>query len=125
MNDYTHSLQKLTKELTNITKDLEELGIQNPQVPQDWIATPSEKLQTEADTNITADRTEDWQVRRAEVAVLEKRYNNIVRAIQKIKEGNFGVCEICGEKIENDRLAIHPAARTDKAHMEQEDTLPL
>lgn len=53
---------------------------------------------------------------------LEQRYKNVTDALAKIEsdDGSYGVCEISGETIEEDRLAANPAARTCKAHMEQE-----
>ena len=124
MTDFTQHKTKLKKILADITTDLQELGIHNPQVPEDWIAVPHETIDPEPDENIAADRREDWQERRATVATLETRYNNIVRALQKIEDGIYGVCEICNQPIEMDRLTVNPAARTDKAHLNDEANLP-
>ena len=41
----------------------------------------------------------------------------MVRELKKIEEGSFGVCEINGDKIEEDRLLANPAARTCKKHL--------
>jgi RNA polymerase-binding transcription factor DksA len=51
---------------------------------------------------------------------LEVRYNEIKSALKKIEEsapGAYGLCEVGGEQIEEDRLEANPAARTCKAHM--------
>lgn len=124
MMDITTYKNKLTEELESLTDTLSELGIHNPQVPEDWIATPPTDDQSEADENIAADRHEDWIERRGEVAELETRYNNIMRALQKIEAGTYGTCEIGGEEIESDRLMAYPAARTCKKHLGEEGTLP-
>ena len=71
-----------------------------------------------ADLNDVADRTEEYDERRATLATLEGRYNDIRRAIKKIEDGTYGICEMGGEEIEEDRLEANPAARTCKAHME-------
>lgn len=84
---YKKNLEDLLQQITN---DLKELGIQNPQVPSDWIATPADKIESESDENIAADRSEQWQERRATVAVLETRYNNIARALKKLKMAIMG-----------------------------------
>lgn len=117
--------EQLETELKTVEKELEELGFQNPTVAKDWIATPETASRAEADENVVADRNEEWIERRGEVAALETRYNNIVRALKKIENGTYGVCEISGEAIEEDRLAANPAARTCKAHMNDETQLPL
>lgn len=117
--------QELEAEKATLEKDLQELGIQNPESPEDWIATPKDPSVTEADQNVQADRAEAWQADQAQVDALETRLHNITRALQKIASGRYGVCEVSGEAIEEDRLHANPAARTNKAHMDKESTLPL
>lgn len=113
----------LLKEQQLLHTELTELGVQNLSVPEDWIATPEEPVSTEADENVVADRSEEWMERRGEVAQLETRYNNILRAIEKMKTGMYGTCEVCGVEIEDDRLNANPAAKTCKAHLESESSL--
>jgi len=125
MTDTTTYKKALELDLAQIIEDLKGLGIHNPQVEEDWIATPGGNIDTEPDANVAADRAEDWAERRATMAPLETRFNNINRALQKIETGTYGVCEICGEQIEEDRLAFHPSARTCKAHINDEAQLPL
>lgn len=110
--------------LADVTEELKSIGIHNPENPADWIAVPEELEVTEADENVAADRVEEWDERAATLATLETRYNNITRALRKIEDGTYGVCEISGELIEEERLNANPAARTSKAHMEQEVDLP-
>jgi DnaK suppressor protein len=114
---------RLEKELSDITVDLQELGIHNPEVKEDWIAIPKDVDTQEADENVSADRAEDWLERTATLSALEKRYNNIVKALGKIAEGGYGVCEICNEPIEEDRLEANPTARTCKTHINDEQEL--
>jgi RNA polymerase-binding transcription factor DksA len=115
---------KLEDEFAQIRTDLSALGIHNPEVKEDWIALPHDVATSEADENVSADRTEDWLERNATLSALETRYNNIARALKKIEDGTYGVCEISGEEIEEDRLHANPAARTCKAHINDEQDLP-
>ena len=115
---------RLETMLAELTKEIATIGIHNPENPSDWKAVPEGAMSAEADPNIAADRVEEWEERRSTVAVLESRYNNLVRALKKIEMGTYGVCEISGEKIETDRLDANPAARTSKAHLEEENKLP-
>lgn len=124
MTDITLYKDALEKELAQLVTDLQGLGIHNPNVPSDWIATPGEVTDAEPDENVAADRSEDWQERRGTVATLEARYNNINRALLKIENNTYGMCEICGDPIEADRLEANPAARTNKAHINDEASLP-
>jgi len=122
--DITKYKERLTKLLAEVTEELKTVGIHNPENPSDWVATPKDVELGEPDPNVAADRVEDWDERRALVATLETRYNNIVRALKKIEEGTFDTCEVCGKPIEEDRLDANPAARTDKEHIEEEKNLP-
>lgn len=116
---------QLEQMLAELTEELQGLGINNPDVPEDWQATPQGVDVAQADPNVGADRVEDWNERRATLSTLETRFNNIKRALKKIEDGTYGVCEICGEEIEADRLDANPAARTNKAHINDEADLPL
>ena len=124
MTDTTQYKETLQEQLEQIIIDLQGLGIHNPDIAGDWIATPDEKIDAEPDKNVAADRSEDWQENRATLAALETRYNNINRALKKIENDTYGVCEICGDAIESDRLEANPSARTNKAHMNDEINLP-
>jgi RNA polymerase-binding transcription factor DksA len=118
---YKQNLEQLLTELTN---DLADLGIKNPESAADWVATPGEVVNDEADPNLAADTNEEWAKRRATLALLETRYNNVKRALAKIDAGTYGTCEVSGEPIEPERLAANPAARTCLAHKDDENTLP-
>lgn len=113
---------KLGEMLTRVTEELKNLGIHNPDVPEDWIATPNEKSDAEPDSNIAADRVEEWDERRATLSLLETEYNNILRALQKIEDGTYGICEVSGEAIEEGRLLAYPAARTKVEYNEKENS---
>lgn len=112
--------ERLAAELAELTKSLKELGVQNPELKSDWTERADDLDTVSADLNEVADRTEEYDERRSTLATLESRYNNVRLALQKIEEGTYGICEISGEPIEEDRLEANPAARTSKAHMDEE-----
>ncbi len=111
---YQHDLEV---EATRLKSELQELGVQNPELKTDWIERADDLDVASADMNDVADRTEEYDERRATLATLEGRYNDLKRALKKIADGNYGVCEVCHQPIEGDRLEANPAARTCKAHM--------
>lgn len=43
---------------------------------------------------------------------LEKSLKEIDKALEKVSQGQYGICEICHTKIEAKRLEIFPAATT-------------
>jgi DnaK suppressor protein len=125
MLDLNFYRTKLESNLKTIVAELETIGIYDAET-DNWEAIPeqTENL-TDADENNNADIVEDWNERRATLADLEKDYRNLKRALAKIADGTYGLCEISGQPIEEKRLEFKPEARTCIAHMEEEGQLPL
>lgn len=109
---------------TAIMSELETLAVYHP-TTDDWEARFDFESTEESDSDLMGDMAEAAEERIATLALLETRYRNIVRALQKIDAGTYGICEISGEPIEADRLIVNPAARTCKAHLNDEVDLPL
>lgn len=114
----------LETKLRSLTTELSAIAIHNPET-DDWEALPVGTESSEPDTNDEADVVEEWNERRATVAVLEVDYRNVGRALKKIEDGTYGICEVSGAPIEPERLAANPLARTCIAHMNDEGDLPL
>jgi len=124
MSPYEEFKVRLEAELKILTDELSAIAVKDP-VADDWVAVPEASELGEADENVVADAVEDWDERRALVAQLETRYRNVMRALNKIAAGTYGVCEISGEQIEIERLRANPAARTNQANMDRERELVL
>lgn len=123
MSDHTAYKELLAAQLEKITSELKSIAIHNS-LTDDWEAVPDIEDQTlSADENTEADIAEAWNERRAILASLEQEYQGIKRALGKIENGNYGICEIGGEKIEAERLAFRPEARTCEKHMDEEELL--
>ncbi|MDP4020483.1 MAG: TraR/DksA C4-type zinc finger protein [Candidatus Adlerbacteria bacterium] len=124
--DTEHFKRKLEQEFTVVEAELKSVGVQNPHNPADWEATERKMdvMSAVADPNEAADKQEEYVENRAINDTLEIRYNNIKRALKKIEDGTYGTCEMSNEPIEPERLEANPAARTCKAHMNEEKNLP-
>jgi RNA polymerase-binding transcription factor DksA len=123
MTTNTHDARvRLEALYSQLTEELRGLGIHDPE-SDDWEATAL--ASTETDESLVADASEDADEHIAILAELETRYRNVVRALAKIDQGTYGICEMSGEVIEADRLEANPAARTCKGHMNDEMDLPL
>lgn len=109
--------QKLEEERNLLESELASLG----RVDQtgDWEATPEVQSAPEADENDLADRSEDFEERSSTLDVLEGRLTDIKVALDKIEGGKYGICEVCENQIEEDRVEANPAARTCKSCMEK------
>lgn len=114
---------RLLTEKAEVEESLKEVGVRNPQNPSDWVATPGDMPEINADANELSDKFEEYGQNQGLVNNLEVRLANITRALEKIENQEYGICEISSTLIELDRLEANPAARTCKAHMEEGDSL--
>jgi DnaK suppressor protein len=121
-----HDTEKtlLEEQLRAVTTELETLAVLHKETG-DWEIRFDADPHTEADEDLISDNAEAAEEAIATLALLETRYRNINRALTKLEIGTYGTCEICGEPIEADRLGANPAARTCKAHLNDEIDLPL
>lgn len=115
---------RLESELEQVVQELKSIASFNEETG-DWEALPVVEELGEADENVAADTAEELTTRQAVVAQLETRYRNINRALEKIANGTYGICELSGEPIEEARLTANPAARTNIANRDRERELPL
>ena len=118
--DIQHFKKKLEEEREILEKELNKIGRKNPSNPADWEATPDVPDIVPADKNEMADHIESYEDNTAILKELEARWNNVLRALKKIEDGTYGICEITKKPIEPKRLEANPAARTCTVHMEQE-----
>ncbi len=113
----TQKYKKLLEdEKTLLENELAKISEKNPHDPADWDAVPENKT-GEADLNVAADTHEDVEERHGVSDELEKRLVQVNTALARIEGGTYGVCEVCGERIEEDRMEADSAAPTCKAHM--------
>lgn len=119
MIDYEHFKQKLEEEKRLLEAEMAKVGRKNPDQKGDWVPTPdlaSRDVST-ADENTVADSIEEFEDNAAIMQTLETRYNDLKSALDKLKHGVYGTCQVCGKEIESDRLEANPSARTCKEHV--------
>ena len=110
---------KLEAEKTLLQEELSGIAHKNPKNSKDWETVPTESGETDFHDE-AADRIEDFEERQSETILLEKRLNNVERALAHIAGGTYGQCEICQMPIAKARLEANPEARTCKQHLDQE-----
>src|SRR5258708_30176626 len=104
-----HFKEKLEEELATVEEEIEE----NTESAREEDPTATEKDEL-------ADKIEDLEESTSENDALKARRREINAALDKIRVGKYGVCEIGGEPIEEERLEADPAARTCISHKDEE-----
>lgn len=103
----------LEDELADLEKDLKSVGHKNPDNLKDWEPHPEYTDPSPLpDKNDASDAIVDFEENTAILKGLEIQYNNVKLALKKIEDGVYGVDEIDGEPIPEERLVANPSART-------------
>ncbi len=76
----------------------------------DWVGTSGDLSAGTEDRNVYADVIEERLTNDAIADELELRLKNVKKALQKIEDGTYEICDNCGAEIEKDRLEANPAA---------------
>ena len=108
--------KRLEEEKVKLESEMGEIGRKNPAVPGDWEPVQTE-MGVEADLSDQADVIVARDNESAIFSDLEAQYDTVVTALSRIEKGTYGICEVCGKKIEEDRLVANPAATTCVAHL--------
>ncbi len=111
---------KLEREKALLEEELSTVGERDIQNPDDWVAAPAEMDTSESDPSEQADAYEAYGENVGILHNLEIRYKNVRSALTRMEEGTYGVCSVCGELIEKERLEANPAADTCVAHKDEE-----
>lgn len=105
--------RKLEKEKKEIEKELKKFA-EKGEVPQDWKTKFPAFNGGEAGSGALekeADEVEEYETLLTIEQSLELKLKDISLALEKIKKGNYGICEKCKREIEVERLKIIPEAR--------------
>jgi DnaK suppressor protein len=93
---------ELLSERSALRQQLEELGVSDDDVP--GLTYDSNFADT---SQVTAERGENAAL----VASLSEHLASVDRALQKVDDGSYGVCEKCAQPIPEARLEAMPISR--------------
>ena len=105
--------KRLEEEKTAIENQLKRFAKKDIKPPGDW-DTIFPKWDGEAGGSAlekAADEVEEYEARLPVEFSLETRLKDINLALEKIKEGRYGICEKCRKEIPQERLQVYPEAR--------------
>ena len=97
--------------------ELRSVAQPDPARPGEWVAK-RENLDTDkADELETAEDLEEMEGHEAMAEKLLMRLHDLKHALERVKNGAYGKCEVCQKSIEAGRLAANSAASTCVVHM--------
>ena len=105
--------EKLEATKKTLEEELSRFAKRDPQLKEDW-DTKFPKFDEEiggAALETAADEVEEYDSRLSVEYSMETRLRDINLALEKIKKGEYGVCEGCNKKIDENRLNVCPEAR--------------
>lgn len=87
--------QKLRRELKHLQEEIKQLERQLREKPDYRLGR--------ADPGIY-----EWEMALSRLKSLKSRAASVKSSLQKLSEGTYGICELCGGEIEPERLKILP-----------------
>ncbi len=108
--------KQLEKEFALLENEMKEVARKNPNNSGDWEPVETEIDSDHADETDVADNEESFMENKSVMDKLEPQYRDVKAALEKIKKGTYGICEVGGEEIPEARLKANPAARTCMEH---------
>ncbi|MFZ2303240.1 MAG: TraR/DksA C4-type zinc finger protein [Minisyncoccia bacterium] len=109
---------RLLEEKTRLESSLSGVGHKNPNIKGDWEPSAPNLNNERAEIGEVADSIEAFEENSAIEVELEASLLEVDASLARIEAGTYGICRICGEKIEDARLEANPAAPTCIAHRE-------
>jgi len=104
---------KLEREKAKVEEQLKSFAKEDKKLKGDWdtIFPRWDGEAGGAGLEKAADEVEEYSTLLPIEYNLELKLKNIDLALEKIKKGKYGVCEKCGQEIDEKRLKIYPEAR--------------
>lgn len=100
----------LKEEKQSVQKELEAFAIKDNVPKGDW--ETKFPAMPEADKEEQEEEVEEYNNRLPVEHSLELKLRDINFALEKVKNGTYGICEKCGKEISEERLLAIPEART-------------
>ena len=111
-----HFAKKLGEEKARLLEQLGQVGRINPDDKTDWEPVAADLNGSTAEIEERASEIADFEDRSAVEFELEERLKKIDAALLRIDDKTYGVCSVCSNPIESERLEVNPAAATCKEH---------
>ncbi len=102
----------LEKEKKQIEKELKSIAMKDKRADANWIAKyPNfSRIGDGGRPDEEIDEAEEYDARVSITEAMETQLRRIDKALKRISEGSYGICEKCGKQISEQRLHAYPAA---------------
>jgi RNA polymerase-binding transcription factor DksA len=101
-----HNLELQKKSLQ---KELESFANEDPKLKHNWDTRYPNR--EDGDKDEEADEVQEYDNALSLEYSLELKLKDVNIALEKITDGKYGICENCGEEIEEERLKAVPEAK--------------
>jgi len=101
---------KLEEQKNSLQKELETFASQDPNSKNNWDAKYPNR--EDGDKEEEADEVQEYDNMLSLEHSLETKLRDVNMALEKISNGGYGVCEVCGKEIGEERLLACPEAKT-------------
>jgi RNA polymerase-binding transcription factor DksA len=109
--------ERLLKEKSRVLSMLANVAKKNPNISGDFDPVEPELNIDQADESDVAEAIEGFQENVLTTDSLEGELLEINQSLKDLEDGKYGICRVCGQKIEDDRLSVIVYAQTCKKHM--------
>lgn len=117
-NDNSKYKELLLSQKETIEDELSSISVKDPNNPANWDAARLDVNDDEpSDRTETASEITEFEENTSITSNLEVQLAEINESLSLIEAGTYGLCKVCNNQIETDRLDANPSAKTCKAHM--------
>ena len=102
--------EKLETQKKSLQKELESFADEDPKLKHNWDTRYPNR--EDGDKDEEADEVQEYDNALSLEYSLELKLKDVNMALEKIKNGTYGICEKCGKKITEERLLACPEAKT-------------
>lgn len=101
--------KKLELQKKSVQKELESFANEDPKLKHNWDTRYPNREDSDKDEE--ADEVTEYDNKLSLEYSLELKLKDVNMALEKIKNGKYGICENCGKEIEIERLQAVPEAK--------------
>lgn len=105
--DLAEIKEQLLTEKKNLESELEKIATKNPHNPNDYDAQFDDVGEDEDDST---SEVVEYSLNLSLEETLEKSLKDVIKSLERIEKGEYGVCKYCKQGIDPKRLRARPTS---------------